>query len=301
MEISAAFEAVRAHDGPVEIRSDSTYVVNCFRDRWWEGWLARGWRNAARQPVANRDLWEPFVELVRSRTGVRFSWVKGHSGDRWNDLVDRLAVEALQRQQERTGDQPPDQVGPPDTRPLASVAVEASDPVGGHGLVVLGHRPDGLGEGSQVEATRQRLAAWIERRNREVDDLVVVTGLRQGAEQLAAEAATLAGVPYVAVLPFPDPDRDWPEDARARFATLLGGARSEVLLQASVPASAQAAAGALARRDAWLAHHGREAVLVWDGIEPRLGKLYRSLVDALGDEVLVLDPAHGRTERRGRR
>jgi len=39
MEIEAALEAVRANgsgDESVEIVSDSTYVVNCFRDRWWE-------------------------------------------------------------------------------------------------------------------------------------------------------------------------------------------------------------------------------------------------------------------------
>ena len=44
--------------------SDSTYVVNCFRDRWWEGWQRRGWRNSAGKPVANRDLWEPLLELA---------------------------------------------------------------------------------------------------------------------------------------------------------------------------------------------------------------------------------------------
>src|SRR5437763_6933818 len=43
MEIAAALEAVRAIEGPVDVVSDSTYVVNCFRDRWWEGWIARGW------------------------------------------------------------------------------------------------------------------------------------------------------------------------------------------------------------------------------------------------------------------
>ena len=92
MEITAALEAVRAHDGVLEVVSDSTYVVNCFRDGWWRGWLARGWTNAAKQPVANRDLWEPFVGLVAERGDVVFSWVKGHSGDPMNDLVDRLAV-----------------------------------------------------------------------------------------------------------------------------------------------------------------------------------------------------------------
>jgi ribonuclease HI len=93
MEIQAALEAVRALPGPLVIVSDSTYVVNCFRDGWWRGWLARGWTTSAKKPVANRDLWEPLVQLVQERGDVTFRWVKGHSGDPMNDLVDRLAVE----------------------------------------------------------------------------------------------------------------------------------------------------------------------------------------------------------------
>ena len=98
MEIQAALEAVRALDGPLVVVSDSTYVVNCFRDGWWRGWLARGWLTSAKKPVANRDLWEPLVMLVRDRGDVSFRWVKGHSGDPMNDLVDQLAVAAGQRQ-----------------------------------------------------------------------------------------------------------------------------------------------------------------------------------------------------------
>ena len=65
MELTAAFEAVKANPGLLEIVSDSTYVVNCFRDGWWKGWLKRGWKNSAGKPVANRDIWEPFIEAVR--------------------------------------------------------------------------------------------------------------------------------------------------------------------------------------------------------------------------------------------
>jgi ribonuclease HI len=93
MEIQAALAAVRSLTGPLVVVSDSTYVVNCFRDGWWRGWLARGWVNSQRKPVANRDLWEPLVALVTERGDVSFRWVKGHSGDPMNDLVDRLAVE----------------------------------------------------------------------------------------------------------------------------------------------------------------------------------------------------------------
>ena len=66
-------EALRAlgvgsEAGPIEVVSDSTYVVNCFRDQWWVGWQRNGWRNSKKQPVANDDLWRPLVELVQSGT-----------------------------------------------------------------------------------------------------------------------------------------------------------------------------------------------------------------------------------------
>lgn len=95
MEVMAAFDAIKTFvDDPriIRIVSDSNYVVKCFNDGWWRGWHARGWKNSQRQPVANRDLWEPFIELVVNRGRVEFDWVKGHSGDRMNDLVDALAV-----------------------------------------------------------------------------------------------------------------------------------------------------------------------------------------------------------------
>ena len=56
-------------------------------------WLARDWVTSARKPVVSRDLWEPLITLVNDRGDVSFRWVKGHSGDRMNDLVDALAVE----------------------------------------------------------------------------------------------------------------------------------------------------------------------------------------------------------------
>ena len=105
MEIMAVIRALEAIEGPVHVTSDSTYVVNCFRDRWWEGWKRRGWRNTAGKPVANRDLWEPLLALALDPARpVRFSWVKGHSGDEMNDRVDALAVEAATAQHGTSGD-----------------------------------------------------------------------------------------------------------------------------------------------------------------------------------------------------
>lgn len=96
MELAAVLDALRTLAQPgrrITVVSDSTYVVNCFRDGWWRNWRRNGWRNSQRQPVANVDLWEPLVELAVSHA-VEFQWVKGHSGDPMNDLVDRLAVAA---------------------------------------------------------------------------------------------------------------------------------------------------------------------------------------------------------------
>src|SRR5687767_2814351 len=36
MEIMAALRAVTTLDGELLVMTDSTYVRNCFRDRWWE-------------------------------------------------------------------------------------------------------------------------------------------------------------------------------------------------------------------------------------------------------------------------
>ena len=98
MELQAVLEALRSlgvgsEAGPIVVVSDSTYVINCFRDKWWVKWQQNGWRNSKRQPVANADLWKPLVELVNSGS-VTFRWVRGHSGDPMNELVDTLAVAA---------------------------------------------------------------------------------------------------------------------------------------------------------------------------------------------------------------
>lgn len=103
MEVRAVIEALRANDeGPIEIVSDSSYVVKCFNDKWHAGWLRRGWKNSQGKAVANRDLWEElFLLTLNNARPISFTWVKGHSGDAMNDFVDELATRAadLQRGQ----------------------------------------------------------------------------------------------------------------------------------------------------------------------------------------------------------
>jgi ribonuclease HI len=98
MELRAAIEGLSAIDGRREVAlySDSAYVVNCFRDRWYVRWRQNGWRNAQKKPVENRDLWEALIELAE-RHHVSWHKVAGHSGDPLNERVDRLARAAIDR------------------------------------------------------------------------------------------------------------------------------------------------------------------------------------------------------------
>ena len=297
MEIQAVLEAVKSLDGPLHIRSDSTYVVNCFRDRWWEGWIQRGWRNSAKKPVANRDLWEPLIERYRADpTRLRFEWVKGHSLDPMNDLVDRLAVEAARTQVGQAGEGTPPVLGPADdVAGLASAAAPDPRVPDGHRLAVGGHKPPELGgydDNPMADSVRSRLVEILDAKRQIHDDLVVLSGLGLGAELLGAEAAIEAGAPVFAVLPFPDAHRRWSSDWRARFDQVMKLAAGHVLLQATVPDTPQKAGAALARRDAWLARNAHEAVVVWDGENAAIGRYVRSLQDHLGEEeVWVVPPA----------
>ena len=96
MELTAAIEGLAAIAGHrrVQLYTDSAYVMNCFRDRWYEKWERNGWLGAGKKPVTNRDLWERLVAQTR-RHQVVWNKVRGHSGDVLNDRVDALARGAI--------------------------------------------------------------------------------------------------------------------------------------------------------------------------------------------------------------
>ncbi|MCR4399643.1 MAG: ribonuclease HI [Syntrophomonadaceae bacterium] len=105
MELTAVIEALKAlrvSGWDVEVFSDSAYVVNAFRQRWVEKWQRNGWKNARKEPVANRDLWEQLVGLM-AKNRVRIHKVEGHAGDPWNERCDRLARQAIRAMQEERG------------------------------------------------------------------------------------------------------------------------------------------------------------------------------------------------------
>jgi ribonuclease HI len=96
MELTAAIQGLAAIAGRrrVLLHTDSSYVMNCFRDRWWARWEANGWIGAGRQSVANRDLWERLIAETR-RHDVVWHKVKGHADDALNNRVDELARAAI--------------------------------------------------------------------------------------------------------------------------------------------------------------------------------------------------------------
>jgi ribonuclease HI/uncharacterized phage-like protein YoqJ len=294
MEITAAYRAVLAHDEPLTVVSDSTYVVNCFRDRWWEGWLARDWRNSQRKPVANRDLWEPLIDLYRSRDGVVFEWVKGHGDDEMNDVADRLAVAAADEQEESRGDTVPADLGRADDVGGLAGAASRSTPgrdtrlPAGRLVGVFGARPPELGgydPNPVADAVGRRLQEILAAKRTLHPDLHVVSGLRLGVEMLGAEAAVAEGLPLVAVLPFPDPDAPWPESSRRRFRQLCDASDPVITLERKVPESKAKVAGSLRRRDAWFARNLDEAMVMWDREEGFTARLAATLRDHLGDDV----------------
>lgn len=98
MEIMAVAKALETLTEPcdVEIYSDSAYVVNCFKQKWYVNWCKNGWRNSKGDPVQNRDLWEALLAAMDGHKVV-FKKVKGHAGVAWNERCDELARAAIPR------------------------------------------------------------------------------------------------------------------------------------------------------------------------------------------------------------
>lgn len=303
MELTAVLRAIEDNpSGPLVIVMDSTYVKDGL-EKWSRNWVRNDWRTKDKKPVKNQDLWKPLVEARDSRSDLAFEWVKGHSGDRMNDLVDALAVE---RRDEQRGAEGGSVVPSASTSPGAGRLTDLAPAEqraerrrrdgripDGHLLLVVGHSPPELGgwEPNQIsDSLRDRLVDLVDGYANITPDLVVLTGLRPGAEQLAAEAAIKADVAYVAVLPFADPDRNLGPAQRARFRDLMGRARSVVQLEKKSPADRDEFAKAMRRRDTWLANAADQAILVWNQTDDRFDRLFSDLDRRLGAELTVLHP-----------
>ncbi|MBQ3565225.1 MAG: ribonuclease HI [Alphaproteobacteria bacterium] len=91
MELTAAIKSLEffTEKTSVEIFTDSTYVKNGIT-QWIKNWEKNNWKNSAKQDVKNRELWEQLSELAK-RHQVSWNWVKGHDGDKFNEMADKLA------------------------------------------------------------------------------------------------------------------------------------------------------------------------------------------------------------------
>ena len=91
MELLAAIHALEALDRDTEITivTDSNYVKNGITG-WIFGWKKNGWKNAAKKPVANVELWQR-LDAANARHRVTWEWVKGHAGHPENERADALA------------------------------------------------------------------------------------------------------------------------------------------------------------------------------------------------------------------
>ena len=91
MEVTAVLRALESLTKPaqVEIYTDSQYVTKGLTE-WMDGWLLKKWKNAARKPVKNQDLWKQLAQL-REVHELTTHWVRGHAGHPENERCDLLA------------------------------------------------------------------------------------------------------------------------------------------------------------------------------------------------------------------
>jgi ribonuclease HI len=92
--ISGLYNLNHKPDLDITVVTDSKYVLQGITE-WIKGWKAKGWIGSNKKPVKNRDLWERLDSTVNQFSNLKWKWVKGHSGNTWNEAVDQLAVSAI--------------------------------------------------------------------------------------------------------------------------------------------------------------------------------------------------------------
>lgn len=80
----------RSKKGVLEIVSDSKYVILGITE-WIFNWQKNNWRNAAKKPVLNKELWEELYELTQELQ-PKWTYVKGHNDHEHNERADLIAT-----------------------------------------------------------------------------------------------------------------------------------------------------------------------------------------------------------------
>lgn len=88
MAVIAALQSLTREGLNVTIFSDSSYVVNAIEKGWLRNWIRIGFKDKK-----NPDLWRQYAALA-AKHNVRFTWVKGHADNPFNNRCDELATAA---------------------------------------------------------------------------------------------------------------------------------------------------------------------------------------------------------------
>lgn len=80
----------------VNICSDSAYLINCYKQQWYKKWKNNGWINSKGENVANRPLWNALLPIFNDPI-IDFIKVKGHTGEKYNEIADALATNQLDK------------------------------------------------------------------------------------------------------------------------------------------------------------------------------------------------------------
>ena len=91
MELTAAINVLKYFTNPenIELYTDSKYVMNGI-ELWIISWKKNGWKTSAKKPVKNRLLWEELDKQIIKHK-IKWHWIKGHSGNKYNEIADILA------------------------------------------------------------------------------------------------------------------------------------------------------------------------------------------------------------------
>lgn len=88
-----------------EIYSDSAYVVNAINDNWIKSWIKNGWKNSKNEEVKNQELWKKLLGYLNYAKAndlkIEFVKVKGHDGNTFNEMADKIAKEEVLKIQRR--------------------------------------------------------------------------------------------------------------------------------------------------------------------------------------------------------
>ena len=73
------------------VYSDSNYCVQTFNE-WMFNWARNGWVKSDKKIPENLDLIQAYYEWYQKGYRIDLRKVKGHAGQKWNELADQLAT-----------------------------------------------------------------------------------------------------------------------------------------------------------------------------------------------------------------